>query len=96
MRERGSRWVVLSNRLSWALLVAFTLVSVSLDALLDWRDIASLVVFAFAVIKGQIVAVKFMETPRALPMWNVLYRIWILIIGIVLWGGVFLAGHGGA
>lgn len=96
MHVRETRSAALSNWLAWALLVAFTLVSVTLAELLDWRDIASLVVFAFAVIKGQIVAVKFMETPRALPMWNVLYRIWILVIGIVLWGGVFLAGHGGA
>lgn len=87
--------MVSSNLLAWALLVALTLVSVSLVESSDWHDIAFPAVFAFAVIKGQIVAVKFMETRRALPTWNVLYHMWILFIGIVLCGGVFLAGHGG-
>lgn len=87
--------MVFSNRLAWALLVALTLVSVGLVEFSDWHDIAFPAVFAFAVIKGQIVADTFMETRRALPTWNVLYRMWVLFIGIVLCGGVFLADHGG-
>ena len=58
----------------------------------QWHGAAYLAVFAAAVIKGQLVAVNFMETRRALPVWNTLYRVWILAIGVALCCGTYFAG----
>ena len=81
------------NRAAWAALVMVTLVSV---ALAEWSHgliATAFAVFGAAILKGQIVAVRFMETPKALPSWDSLYRIWIVAIGLVLCGGVILAGQ---
>lgn len=95
MYEPDNFMARMSNRCAWLLLVLVTIASVALAELPDWRKVAFPVVFAASVIKGQIVATKFMETDRALPIWNVLYRVWILAMGIVLCGGVYLAGNFG-
>lgn len=75
----------------WAALVALTLASVAIAELIPLRVATYVVVFAAAVVKGQMVAVHFMETPRSQPVWNALYRIWIAAIGIALCAGVAFA-----
>jgi hypothetical protein len=72
----------------WAVLVVITLASVALAELSAMGPVTYLLVFGAAAFKGQLVAVYFMETPRALPVWNGLYRIWIVAIGAVLWAGI--------
>ncbi len=67
----------------WAVLVALTLASVALAEGMRSRELVVVIVFGVAVIKGQIVAVQFMETRRA-PGWNTLYRTWIVALGLVM------------
>ena len=72
----------------WLGLVILTLASVGLSGAVPYRALVYVIVFGAAVIKGQMVAVHFMETGKAHPTWNGLYRTWIVMIGLAL-----LAGH---
>ncbi|GGY90541.1 cytochrome C oxidase subunit IV family protein [Novosphingobium colocasiae] len=74
--------------LCWAILIAMTLGSVAAAELLNSRQMIFAMIFGVAVLKGQLVAVNFMEVGRALPVWNTLYRAWIVVIG-----GVLLLAH---
>ena len=47
-------------------------------------------IFAFAAIKGQLVANHFMEVGHALPHWRTLYYVWIAGIALVLAAGHLL------
>ena len=67
----------------WAVLVVLTLASVALAEGVRSQAVVAVIVFGVAVIKGQIVAVRFMETRRARG-WNTLYRTWILALGLLL------------
>ena len=75
----------------WGVLVIATLASVAFAELSNWRTASVVVIFAVAVVKGQLIAVNFMETPHALPHWNLLYRVWIVAIGAILCGGILLS-----
>ena len=74
----------------WLALVGFTLASVALSERAGGRLFVAVVVFVVAIVKGQLIAVHFMETPRA-PAWSHVYRAWIVVIGVVLMLGNVLA-----
>ncbi len=78
----------------WAVLAALTIVSVVVAEQIHQPAIVYASAFAFAVFKGQLVAIHFMETGRARSVWNALYRSWIVAIGAVLLLGNLLAPHG--
>lgn len=80
-----------SNHATLLLLLGLTLTSVGIAEWSGVREIAIVAVFGCAVAKGQLIALQFMETRQALPVWNALYRIWIAAIGIALCLGAFLA-----
>lgn len=71
-------------------LIGVTLISVMFAETASLGRVAYVIIFAAAVLKGQLVAVYFMETPRALPVWNSLYRLWIAAIGVALCVGMAL------
>jgi hypothetical protein len=75
-------------------LAGLTIVSVVIAERLHQPSIVFASAFAFAIAKGQLVAVHFMETKRARPVWNRLYRSWIVGIGLLLLLGNLLAPHG--
>ena len=79
---------------TWMLLVVLTLVSVGIAEYSGARAAMLLAVFGVAVIKGQIVAARFMETGRARPVWRTLYHCWILLIGVLLLAGNLFAPPG--
>lgn len=68
----------------WVILVGLTLGSVATAESFDDRAVILAVIFGIAIVKAQLVAVHFMETRHALPTWNTLYRIWIVMAGIGL------------
>jgi uncharacterized membrane protein len=72
---------------AWIALIALTLVSFAAAESLMGRRFAIAAIFAIAVIKGQMVASRFMEVGHALPHWKALYRVWIFGIAIMLAGG---------
>jgi caa(3)-type oxidase subunit IV len=78
----------------WALLAGLTIVSAVIAERMHQPTIVIVSAFAFAVVKGQLVAVHFMETKRARAVWNGLYRSWIVAIGVLLLLGNLLAPHG--
>ena len=80
--------------LIWQALIALTLTSVVLAEVVGVRLAVSVVIFGVAIVKGQLVAVHFMETPKSTPAWNSLYRVWIVLIGLVLMLGTALAPRG--
>ena len=83
----------LSPATVWAILAGLTLVSVAIAERLHQPAVVIFSAFAFAVAKGQLVAIHFMETGRARAVWNSLYRTWIVVIGAVLLLGNLLAPH---
>lgn len=80
-----------SLTLTWLALVALTLLSVAIAEMSGLRAAMYVAVFGVAIIKGQIVAARFMETRRARPVWRGLYHIWILLIGLALLAGNIFA-----
>jgi len=78
----------------WALLAGLTIVSAVVAERIHLPIVVFVSAFAFAVVKGQLVAVHFMETNRARAVWGGLYRSWIVVIGAVLLLGNLLAPHG--
>jgi hypothetical protein len=78
----------------WAMLAGLTIVSVVIAERLHHPTIVFFSAFAFAVAKGQLIAIHFMETNRARATWNALYRTWIGALGAVLLLGNLLAPHG--
>lgn len=73
--------------LAWIGLIALTLVSFfAAETLID-RRLALVCIFAIAALKGQMVAIHFMEVGHALPHWRELYRVWIVGIAIMLAAG---------
>lgn len=76
---------------TWLLLVVLTLLSVAVAEYAGSHAAMLLAVFGVAIVKGQIVAARFMETVHARPVWRSLYHSWILLIGLLLLGGHLLA-----
>jgi hypothetical protein len=76
--------------LTWLALVTLTLVSFAAAEGLVSRPVAVAGIFAFAAIKGQLVANHFMEVGHALPHWRTLYYVWIAGIALVLAAGHLL------
>lgn len=76
----------------WAMLIGLTGMSVGVAELGHLGRLGVALVFAAAACKGQLIAVHFMETPRALPVWNSLYRTWVVAVGVGLCVGVAFAG----
>lgn len=79
---------------TWLLLVALTLASVAVAELAGAHAAILLAVFGVAIVKGQIVAARFMETGHARPVWRTLYHSWILLIGLLLLAGNLFAPSG--
>lgn len=76
----------------WMILIALTVISVTVAEVMTWRHMIVAIIFGAAVLKGQLIAVHFMEVDRALPVWNTLYRVWIVAIGAVLIMGHLVQG----
>ncbi len=70
--------------LAWIGLIVLTLITFAAAESLSTRRLSIVVIFAIAALKGQIVAIRFMEAGHALPHWNALYRVWIFGIAIML------------
>jgi hypothetical protein len=71
----------------WAILAVLTVASTFIAESVGIPVLVYGFAFAIAILKGQMVAVHFMETPLARPVWNALYRSWIVFIGLVLLAG---------
>jgi len=76
----------------WAALMLLTIASVIVAEFASSHLLLLLVVFGVAIIKGQLVAVHFMEVDLAATVWQTLYRMWIIAIGLLLIGGHILSG----
>lgn len=81
---------------SWvgAILVVLTVVSVAIAELLHQPILTLVAAFGFAAVKGQLIALHFMEIRRARKVWSALYRTWIVAIACVLLIGGLFAPHG--
>jgi hypothetical protein len=76
----------------WAILIVLTIMSVMAAESMTWKTMVVVMIFGVAILKGQLIAIHFMEVDRALPVWNTLYRVWIVAIGAVLMLGHLIQG----
>ena len=88
MRGEEYSWLI------WAMLVFLTFGSVIGAEWLGAARIVPIIIFGIAIAKGQLVAGHFMETRRSPNKWNVVYRAWIVAIGLMLVVGTMLAPCG--
>ncbi len=76
----------------WAILMLLTIASVIIAEFASSHLLLVIVVFGVAIVKGQLVAVHFMEVGEAAPVWKTLYRVWIVGIGLLLIGAHVISG----
>ncbi len=82
------------TRRVWAILVLLTLISVVIAERLHQPWIVLVSAFGLAAVKGNLIAIHFMETRQARTIWNALYRTWIVAIASLLLLGNLFAPHG--
>ena len=76
---------------AWLVLILLTLAGSAIAEGVSAHRLAIAAIFILAAIKGQLVAIHFMEVRHAAPHWHALYRIWVVLIAAMLAVGNLIA-----
>lgn len=71
----------------WAALIGLTFFSLAVAERLPFRSAAIVAIFGIAVLKAELVMVRYMEVGDAPQRWRALYQGWAVVVGVMLAAG---------